>query len=85
MKLLNQHLNKVLHGLNRNGYGLQLLSMTYFATAKANLMSSYQSVVKNSEMLSEYSPYSSDRVCINVTWKLDINLGQGAEMCNRNQ
>lgn len=59
--------------------------MTYFATAKANLLPSYQPMPKNSKMLNAYSSYSSDRTYIDISWKLDINLGQGAKTCNTNQ
>jgi len=59
--------------------------MTYFATAKANLTPSYQSVPKNSKMLRAHSAHSSGRVCIDITWKWGISLGQGAKMRNRSQ
>lgn len=55
MKPLSQHLNRKVHGLNRNGDGLQLLSVPYFATTKEKLMLIYQSILKHSEMLSAYS------------------------------
>lgn len=55
MKPLSEHLNRKLHGLSRNGYGLQLLSVTYLATAKEKLMLIYQSILKNSQMLNAYS------------------------------